>query len=162
MGLGASTVEDKAAFILRPLEAADLPALTALDGECFPPEDAYSPEVMAWFFSLPGAKGLGYFDDGALAAFVLWSGAEIITLDTAPAHRRRGLGRSLMERASSAIREKGYPAALLQVDRDNIPALTLYRSLGFKITEEYRENGKRRHEMVLRFPDLSPGHQLGT
>ena len=144
-------------MLLRPLTHTDLPAMAALDGECFPPEDAYSPEMMARFFALPGAKGLGYSDGKTLAGFVLWSGAEIITLDVAPAHRRRGLGRSLMERAAPAIRKKGYPAALLQVDRDNAPALALYRSLGFKIAGEYREGRKWRYEMALAFP---PGHRF--
>ena len=144
---------------LRPLTSADLPAMTALDGECFSPEDAYSPEVMAWFFSLPGARGLGFFDGEALAGFALWSGAEIITLDVAPGHRRRGLARSLMERAVAAIRGKGHPAAILQVDRDNPAALALYRSMGFAIGAEYREGRKWRYEMVL---SLAPGHRSGS
>ena len=125
--------------------------MTVLDGECFSPEDAYSPEVMAWFFSLPGAEGLGYFDESALAAFVLWTGAEIITLDILPRFRRRGLGRALMRNAVSAIRRKGHPAAILQVDRDNAPALALYRAMGFAVRKEYREGRKWRYEMVLAF-----------
>jgi len=139
-------------MILRPLTHADLPAMTALDGECFPPEDAYSPEVMAWFFSLPGARGLGWFDEDVLAAFILWSGAEIITLDVDSHHRRRRIGRSLLELAASAIRGKGHPAAILQVDRNNLPALALYRSLGFSVRDEYREGRKWRYEMALAFP----------
>ena len=136
---------------LRPLTADDLPAMTALDGMCFDAETAYPLDVMAHFFLQSRARALGFFSKSTLAAFILWAGPEIITLDVNPHFRRTGLARALMGHALRGIRGRGYRHARLQVDQDNEPALALYRSLGFEIARPYREGGKRRYEMELIF-----------
>lgn len=133
---------------LRQLTFLDLSAMTALDGECFSPEDAYSPDMMAWFFLRPGTMALGYFDGEALAAFILWTGREIITLDVERAFRRRSLARTLMEHALLNIQKRGYREVFLQVDQDNARALALYRSMGFEVARGYCEDGKQRYEMI--------------
>jgi [ribosomal protein S18]-alanine N-acetyltransferase len=140
------------ALHLRPLTADDLPAMTALDGVCFDAATAYPPDIMADFLLQPGARALGFFAESGLAAFILWARCEIITLDVDPLFQRRGLARDLMGHALRSIRARGYRHALLQVDRDNAPALALYRALGFEILRAYREGGKRRYEMELLFP----------
>jgi ribosomal-protein-alanine N-acetyltransferase len=134
---------------LRPLTGDDLPSMTALDQVCFEPGAAYTLEIMADFFLQPGARAVGYFDGKILAAFVLWARTEIITLDVSPHHRRSGLGRALMNEVLAAMGRKGCRRAVLQVDKDNTPALALYNSLGFEVAREYREGGKRRYEMVM-------------
>ena len=134
---------------LRPLTTDDLAAMTALDAQCFAPGWRYPADVMAEFLLAPGAKALGYFEGRSLAAFILWIRTEIVTLDVSPGHRRRGLGRKLMEHALRAIRAKGYRRASLDVDRDNAPAIALYRSLGFRVEREFRENRKDRLRMTV-------------
>jgi len=136
------------AYALRALTAEDLPAMTALDARCFEPGWRYPADVMADFFLAPGARTLGWFDGTALAAFILWVRGEIITLDVAPEHRRRGLGRRLMRRALLAIRKRGYRRASLEVDRVNTAAIALYRSLGFTVEREFQEEGKDRLRMT--------------
>jgi ribosomal protein S18 acetylase RimI-like enzyme len=103
---------------------------------------------MADFLLAPGARSLGLFDGAALAAFILWIRGEIVTLDVAPEHRRRGLGRRLMEEALRAIRKRGHRRAALDVDRDNAAAIALYRALGFAVEREFREGGRRRLRMT--------------
>jgi ribosomal-protein-alanine N-acetyltransferase len=123
--------------------------MTALDAACFEPGWNYPPEVMADFLLAPGAQALGAFEGETLAAFILWIRREIITLDVAPRHRRRGLGRTLMRRAMRAIGKRGYRRACLQVDRDNAPAIALYASLGFTVEREFAEGGKARLRMTV-------------
>jgi len=135
-------------YLLRPLGGEDLPAMTALDARCFAPGWCYPSDVMADFLLAPGAKAIGYFDAEILAAFVLWIRGEIVTLDVDPGHRRRGLGRALLEQSLRAIRAKGYRRASLDVDRDNTSAIALYRSLGFTVEREFRENRKDRLRMT--------------
>jgi ribosomal-protein-alanine N-acetyltransferase len=64
--------------------------------------------------------------------------AEILTLAVAPEHRRRGLGRALVERMADWARLSGAGALFLEVARDNDAGLALYRAAGFA------EVGRRR------------------
>lgn len=50
----------------------------------------------------------------------------------APAHRRRGLGRRLMQQAQVWASSQGYSQIGLQVFNHNQPALKLYRALGYR------------------------------
>jgi ribosomal-protein-alanine N-acetyltransferase len=63
--------------------------------------------------------------------------AEIITIAVARAHRRRGLGRLLMEAVLRDLHAIRAEALVLEVDEKNAAAVALYRKLGF------REVGKR-------------------
>ncbi|RYE91006.1 MAG: GNAT family N-acetyltransferase [Myxococcales bacterium] len=109
------------------------------------PDDAPSPEASpvaadAGSHGVPGAPEAG--NQATPGAFVLvWYLAdevEIQTVATAPAGRRRGLGRALVERALAAARERGCGRALLEVRAGNVAARGLYGSLGFQ------EDGVRR------------------
>lgn len=53
-----------------------------------------------------------------------------------PSHQRTGLGRILALESLKYAREKGCPAKL-EVHRENLPALNLYKSLGFVEFENY-------------------------
>lgn len=48
-----------------------------------------------------------------------------------PEHRRRGIGRSLVTASIEHAQKRGAREVVLQVDRDNASALSLYQSLGF-------------------------------
>ncbi len=93
-----------------------------------------SPDIAAM------ARGVGAFafaahSQGELAGFILCRAiadeAEVLTLATAPAHRRLGLGRRLLEAGAQAAGERGAARLFLEVAADNLPAIRLYRSTGF-------------------------------
>ena len=54
-----------------------------------------------------------------------------LSLAVAPEHRRRGLGRDLLEHALRRAEEAGHRQVSLSVEPDN-PALRLYERLGFE------------------------------
>lgn len=56
--------------------------------------------------------------------------AELITLAVAPACRRSGLGRALLEFAVHELRAAGAKTLFLEVDESNEAAVALYRKLG--------------------------------
>jgi ribosomal-protein-alanine N-acetyltransferase len=62
---------------------------------------------------------------------------EILTVVVARAHRRHGLGWQLMDAVLRELHAERAEALFLEVDETNLPALHLYRRLGF------REVGKR-------------------
>lgn len=57
---------------------------------------------------------------------------EILTVAVARAHRRRGLGRDLMEAVLRRLHAERAEALFLEVDETNAAALALYRRLGFR------------------------------
>jgi GNAT superfamily N-acetyltransferase len=52
----------------------------------------------------------------------------------APSHRRRGVGRELLEAVASWARERGSRRLALWAPSENAAALALYREAGFKNT----------------------------
>lgn len=79
--------------------------------------------------------------DGAVAGYVVAHYAadegEILNLAVAPAHRRRGLGRALVERALTALAARDVRDVYLEVRASNAGAQALYQGVGF------REVGRR-------------------
>jgi ribosomal protein S18 acetylase RimI-like enzyme len=63
-------------------------------------------------------------------------------LAVAPAHRRQGYGRQLMEHAERLLRERGCPKINLQVRSTNHEVIEFYRRLGFSV-DEVLSMGKR-------------------
>ena len=57
---------------------------------------------------------------------------EILNLAVAPAGRRRGLGRALVEAMLDALRDRGVRQVYLEVRESNASARALYASGGFK------------------------------
>lgn len=62
----------------------------------------------------------------------------VIELFVDRAHRRRGMGRSLMEHAMAALRTAGEGCVGLRVEEGNEPGMALYTGLGFT---EYLSSG---------------------
>ncbi len=68
---------------------------------------------------------------------------EIYIVGVAPSARGRGLGKLLVRAGLAHIRERGRPGAMLYVEADNLPALGLYRELGFQTAWEHVCYAKR-------------------
>ena len=61
---------------------------------------------------------------------------ELVYLGLAPAFRGRGLSRTLLQHGMGVLGERKIARILLAVDRDNEPAIGLYRSLRFTVTHQ--------------------------
>lgn len=77
-----------------------------------------------------GGRGAG--PAGFVLARLAAGEGEILTVAVARAHRRRGLGRDLMEAVLRRLHAERAEALFLEVDEANAPALALYRRLGFR------------------------------
>ena len=109
----------------------DAAALAALHARAFPRGWA-AKEIT----DLMRRGAFGFLaDDTALKGFVLaWAPgpeAEILTLVTAPEHRREGWGVQLLAAALAAAQAQGAGAMLLEVADDNDAARALYAATGF-------------------------------
>jgi ribosomal protein S18 acetylase RimI-like enzyme len=91
---------------------------------------------------LEGGAGVLAFDHGVLVGIATWvvtgDTAEVRALGVAEAARRRGVGRKLMDAAAAALRAVHVRRAWLVTTNDNTPAIRLYESLDYAVSEVRR------------------------
>ena len=106
---------------------------------------AFSPGWSADDFSthmnLASDDVIDIVEQGDVCGFVITrtavDQAEILTIVVAPTHKRKGLGRSLLRRAETRVRERGADIMFLDVAADNPAATAMYVGAG------YRQCGRR-------------------
>jgi len=130
-------------YAVEPLRAADSAALARIHREDFVPsweegdfETMLGEDVMFGYKAVEIGKARSGATGFVLARNISGE-AEIITIAVARAHRRRGLGRLLMDAVLRELHGARAEALFLEVDEGNTAAVALYRQLGF------REVGKR-------------------
>lgn len=121
------------------LTADDTECAAELHASCF--QIAWSPEDFASLLAQETTFGFmarrtggrpGELPDGFVLARLAAGEAEILSLAVAPARRRSGLGRMLMESVLRKLHAERAEALFLEVEENNRPALALYRRLGFR------------------------------
>ncbi len=70
---------------------------------------------------------------GYLIGRVFEKEIQILSVSVSPRYPRQGIAASLLEEALASARLKGCARATLEVSERNLPALSLYRKLGFQI-----------------------------
>ena len=131
----------------------DLPAIRALvveyidslgldlgfqdvDGELAGLPGAYAPPRGAMLIAEAAGAPVGI---GAMRALPDGS-AEMKRMYLRPAARGTGAGRALALAIIEAARAAGYPRLRLDTQASFVPAVALYRSLGFRDTPRYNDN----------------------
>lgn len=126
---GSKTVE------LRKLELRDLNEIERIEGESYP--TPWSRSMFAGELAKPSSLSLGAFDPdtGALLGYLVISryvdAWHVMNVAVAPAYRRRGIARTLLDRLfdeTSSDERRGYT---LEVRVSNEGAIRLYEQLGF-------------------------------
>jgi ribosomal-protein-alanine N-acetyltransferase len=82
---------------------------------------------------------------GYLCFWLVADELHILNIATHPNHRRRGIGKLLLQAALADARQRGVRSASLEVRSSNLPAILLYQSLGFRevtVRRQYYENGE--------------------
>jgi ribosomal protein S18 acetylase RimI-like enzyme len=154
-------VEAPIKLALREASIADVPALTAIDAECFPPEDRYArglmEEIIQGKFAVDTvdrvstlvvtAQGAGPRGEKILGFITVardrGSGL-VVTVDVHPHWRRRGVGGLLLRAGEAKLREWAVPRVILTVGTKNTAAQRLYQKEGYTFFERikgYYESG---------------------
>ena len=128
-------------LVIRELSDADIPAIEGILAE--------SPEAAQWLGPACRNHSLASISVwvgeqqakvvGVIAARRVADQGEIVNLAVAPASRRQGLGRRLVEHAMARMEHEGARAIFLEVRESNAVARKSYARMGF------REAGRRRH-----------------
>jgi ribosomal-protein-alanine N-acetyltransferase len=135
--------ETKAADLLRPMTAADLADVVALERELFPDdpwsagmfaeEAAQPPESRLYLVArgdedggpaIAGYAGMMFAPDGRQA--------DVLTIAVRPGSWGRGIGSALLAALIGAAGERGCAEVFLEVRADNPRAHGLYRRRGFR------------------------------
>ena len=129
-------------ILLRDFRPTDLEAAYELDQLCFEPDVAYTRGQLRHFLSRENASGIVAEVDGDLAGFAVGhrsgSRGHVVTIDVSSAHRRRGVGGSLLRELVRRLEESGARRVRLEVDLRNAGAIRFYESLGFQETRRLR------------------------
>lgn len=126
--------------MIRPATLADLPVLLALEQACFP--DAWTAASLTAELLAPHQLALVALDSeqgpqdtpqivGSLLGWLIGDELQINRVAVWPASRQRGIGHVLVRAALRQAQNRGATRALLEVRRDNLAALGLYRQHGF-------------------------------
>lgn len=143
-----------AAVELVPMTAAHVDVLLPFEREMFGAEawsaDAYRAELAdTRLRHYVAAVEVGDGPDGALLGWagvmVVGPDAEVLTVGTVPAARRRGIGRRLLRALLAEAARRGASQVFLEVRVDNDAAIALYEDEGFTRLGRrrgYYENGR--------------------
>ena len=126
---------------LEPIDVGQAVDLAALHATSF--DTPWNAADIAELLEGPGGFGVVVLDEmltpaGFILARVIVDEAEILTLAVAPAARRQGLARALVEAVAGLARARGAASLFLEVAADNPAAIGLYKST------EFAEVGGRR------------------
>jgi len=124
---------------------------------CFP-EDPWDAPALDRILALSGVFGFLGWQEESPAGFVLardlGDEVEILSLGVLPAHRRRGIGRGLLEAALAECGRRGHRSVVLEVAEHNAEARRLYERCGFaevgRRPRYYRHAGRMADGLILR------------
>lgn len=132
---------------LREWTKEDIDEIAALESVCF--SDPWTKEMLLQSFSSPIFYGVLMEEQGEIIGYacetVLFEDAEIAIVAVAPAHRKKGLGKLLMERLENIAISRGAEQTFLEVRTSNVAALALYEGFGFekiRTRERYYADGE--------------------
>lgn len=140
---------------IRNASSADIPALCALERECFSQpwtekgfEEFFANDCSRCFVAEDGGVVCGY-----IGLYLICGEAEITNVAVAGTHRRRGVGGRLIE---AVLAVDGAERVSLDVRESNAAARGLYGKYGFKIDGIRRGfYAKPREDAVLMSRDIT-------
>jgi len=121
--------------VLRIARLADLDKLHRFEILCFR-EHPFRRDHIAWILGNEHAVTLVQEGSEGLTAamMILFEGraCRILSVSVAPRARRRGIATQMMRAAEAICRERGFSSIRLEVSTRNLPAIELYRRLGYR------------------------------
>jgi ribosomal-protein-alanine acetyltransferase len=113
--------------------------LYEIEKQCFG-QEAFTKQQLIYLLTAYNAIGLAARVNSEIAGFAIarvdigrnTSFGHILTIDIAPAYRRKGIAQKLLHEIETIFREKGIKECRLEVREDNVAALNLYQKLGYK------------------------------
>ena len=134
----------------------DLDRLYEIETECFRRE-AFTRTQIAQLLSGYNSIALIARVEGQIVGFVIGEiyidgrvlQGHICTIEILPNFRRRGIGEKLLQEIEELFKQKKVKASALEVREDNVPAIELYRKLGYEKIGRLRNYYGEAHGLYL-------------
>lgn len=127
-------------MLIRKMALEDIPAVVEIENQCFSLpwsaksfEDSLSREDT--IFLVCEVKDENASDShiaGYMGLYVSFDEASVTNVAVSPDFRKKGYGEALVESAKIIVKEAGAECIFLEVRQSNVPALSLYKKLGFE------------------------------
>ena len=135
----------------------DLETLYQIETECFTIE-AFDKQHIAYLLENPNAVSLVAQINNAIAGFIIGLihrhdekiTGRVYTLDVAVKYRRKGVGLKLLGEIERNFVKREVEICYLEVRKDNVAALELYRKHGYVEMEELKRYYKGAHGIRLK------------
>jgi len=121
--------------MIRAADVHDLDALFELEELCFA-ERKFRKEHILWILKNPRAATFVYDEGSVVGAVMLLSErtfTRVLSIGVHPRHRRRSVGRKLMEVAEETAGRFRTGEVRLEVNTNNEVAIAFYKELGYEI-----------------------------
>ena len=137
-----------------PMEQVHISQIAALEKQCF--SDPWSENSIATELDTRLSYWLVAEVDGAVVGYIgsqsVLGESDVMNVAVAPEYRRQGIGKKLLLALMSDLQNKGNRCLSLEVRASNVPAISLYESLGFVqvgVRPNYYRNPKE-NALILR------------
>jgi ribosomal-protein-alanine N-acetyltransferase len=135
----------------------DLSSIISIEEQSFPPEEAFPPWIFINILKLDPELLIVVDCKGSVEGYAMGvvegDSCHLISIAVAPSSRGKGLGRMLLRSFESICRDRGLAKVVLEVKVDNIVALNLYKSEGYKVERilpKYYPDGSNAYRMTKR------------
>lgn len=141
----------KLKYKLRRFKPSDIEKVMQINRECLPENyttlffmNVYKRFPEAFIVAEADEKIVGYIMcriETGIPTFKLLGitkKGHVISIAVLPSHHRQGIGYALIKEATHAMREYNAKECYLEVRESNLPAVTLYKKLGFEIARTIR------------------------
>ena len=127
-----------------------LDKLLEIEEQCFD-QEAFTKRQIAYLLTDYNTIALTAKGDSEIAGFIIAQVeiedsklyGHIITINVAPAYRRKGIASKMLQEIEVLLKEKGITECHLEVREDNSPAVRLYQTNGYqRISKLERYYGK--------------------
>ena len=123
-------------MLIRRMTMEDIPSVVEIEKQCFSLpwseksfEDSLSREDTIFLVCKEDSASLVA---GYIGLYVSFDEASVTNVAVSPAHRQKGYGEALVAAAKKAASAAGAESIFLEVRMSNIPAISLYKKLGFE------------------------------
>ena len=121
------------------LSIRHLGRLCEIEKQCFE-QEAFTKQQFAYLLNDYSIIGLAALVNGVIAGFAMArldirrnvQFGHIVTVDVAPAYRRKGIAQKLLLEVEALLRMRGIKECRLEVRENNVAALSLYQKLGYR------------------------------
>jgi ribosomal-protein-alanine N-acetyltransferase len=135
----------------------DLSNIISIEEQSFPPEEAFPPWIFTNILELDPELLIVVDCKGSVEGYAMGvvegDTCHLISIAVAPSSRGKGLGRMLLKSFENICKGRGLAKVVLEVKVDNIVALNLYKSEGYKVERilpRYYPDGSNAYRMIKR------------